>query len=126
MKFDYDKGSYAAKRRIATEIVSAVKQQNGRFLCQAANMEAWVMMTDEQAVSKACQVMRDFKRPGRTALREARGQKRQRSEESTPMGITIPKQLLDSAYDNPSGVHDHDVLCGRGQVSKTPLERSSL
>lgn len=74
-------------------------------------------MNEEQALLKACQVMRDHKRPDRLAQREmmaAHGKKRNRAT-STPMDdvpvVPVPEEPI---VENPFGVHDHDILCGRG------------
>ena len=111
-------------------------------------------MTKEQAILKACQVMRDHKRPDRMLAREAAqnngsARKRSRSNEpSTPLLDTVSVQFLffflsflllgyktthdfsfsllyfyiqpvpsgplDPIIENPYGVHDHDILSGRG------------
>jgi hypothetical protein len=91
-KPEFDAGNHAAKRRIATEIVTATTSgTNARFLKKKkADKGAWFEMNLDQAILKACQVMRDYKRPDRLAIREMMAQngsarKRQRSQESTPM-----------------------------------------
>lgn len=77
-------------------------------------------MTREQAILKACQVMRDYKRPDRLAIREMMAQngqarKRSRQTESTPIiELPVPTGPLEPIIENPFGVHDHDILCGRG------------
>jgi hypothetical protein len=91
-KPEFDAGNHAAKRRIATEIVTATTSgTKARFLKKKkADKGAWFEMNLDQAILKACQVMRDYKRPDRLAIREMMAQngsarKRQRSQESTPM-----------------------------------------
>lgn len=108
----------AAKRSIATEIVRTCKEAHGsRFLKK--NGETWVELTMEQSIQKACQVLRDYKRPDREAIRAAKPpngyrRRRERKVESTPMDAVAlslqPIQAVSESY----GVHDHDVLSGRG------------
>jgi len=88
-KSAFDAGSYADKRALAAEIVRIIRSRNpsGRFLKRASvgsstqereKMQLWgglpfprglqgpwEELTDEQAVHKACQVMRDLRRPDR-------------------------------------------------------------
>jgi hypothetical protein len=108
-KPEFDAGNHAAKRRIAHEIVMATLggpsvMNNGesgstattttttttRFLKRKDEKGPWTQMTIEQAILKACQVMRDYKRPDRVAIREMMTQsgnarKRPRTTESTPI-----------------------------------------
>ena len=61
-----------------------------RFLRRKSEKGPWLVLTKEQAILKACQVMRDYKRPDRIAQRQmmaANGQarKRVRQVESTPL-----------------------------------------
>ena len=62
--------------------------------------------------------MRDFRRPDRVAQLEAQsaeGKEKKRRASATPMdGIVFPEVPLEPISENPFGVHDHDVLCGRG------------
>lgn len=98
----FDKANHAAKRRIATEIVSQMTNEHGtRFLKKPRNANdkgpggetipiPYYAMSFEQAILKSQQVMRDYKRPDRLAIREIMAQqgtarKRSRSVESTPM-----------------------------------------
>lgn len=120
-KPEFEAGNHAAKRRIATEIVNAVLNDGeARFLKRKNEKGPWLELTKEQAILKACQVMRDYKRPDRLALREMLAQngqarKRSRQVESTPMlDIPVPSGPLEPIIENPFGVHDHDILCGRG------------
>jgi hypothetical protein len=87
-KAEFESGSHAVKRRLATEIVNNVKSKGGRFLKRKTDKGPWFEVTTEKAVLKAMQVMRDYQRPDRMALRQmqaATGQRRrQRTQESTP------------------------------------------
>jgi hypothetical protein len=90
----FDAGNYADKRALATEIVGIIRSLDppGRFLKRAtgnsnrpeetAHDEGWSMYTrgldgeweelsDDKAVHKACQVMRDLHRPDRAAERKS-------------------------------------------------------
>jgi hypothetical protein len=113
-KAEFDAGNHAVKRRIATQIVDFVITTYGsRFYktmsttataAAAANKGAaancsnsnsgWYEMTREQALLKACQVMRDYKRPDRIAQGEASMEatgvgkkKRNRTTPSTPVSF---------------------------------------
>jgi len=87
-KPEFEAGNHAAKRRVAAEIVSVTKALPGRFLKRKQDKGPWYEVGTEKAILKACQVMRDFQRPDRLALREMAtangGRKRQRTSESTP------------------------------------------
>ncbi|CAJ1954774.1 unnamed protein product [Cylindrotheca closterium] len=121
-KPEFEAGNHAAKRRVATEIVtSSFDGGKARFLKKKGEKGPWYEMTKEQAILKACQVMRDYKRPDRMAMREMMQQngharKRSRSAEpSTPLLDTpVPSGPLEPIIENPFGVHSHDVLSGRG------------
>jgi len=120
-KPEFEAGNHAAKRRIATEIVAAISNGGtARFLKRKSDKEPWYEMTTEQSILKSCQVMRDYKRPDRIAIREMMAQngnarKRNRQTESTPMLDTpVPTGPLEPIIENPFGVHDHDILSGRG------------
>lgn len=87
-KPEFEAGNHAAKRRVATEIVGMTKALPGRFLKRKQDKGPWYELSTEKSILKACQVMRDFQRPDRLALREMTtangGRKRQRTSESTP------------------------------------------
>jgi hypothetical protein len=117
-KPEFDAGNHAAKRRIATEIVTTVVNlYTSRFLRRKQDKGPWYEMTREQAILKASQVIRDHRRPDRVAQRElmaASGKKRNRSV-STPMDdVVVPPAPVEPIVENPHGVHNNDVLCGRG------------
>lgn len=58
-KAEFDAGSHAAKRRIATEIVNQTFAAKGRFLKRKVEKGAWYELDAEKAILKACQVMRE-------------------------------------------------------------------
>jgi hypothetical protein len=58
-KAEFDAGSHAAKRRIATEIVNQTFAAKGRFLKRKVEKGAWHELNTEKAILKACQVMRE-------------------------------------------------------------------
>ena len=72
----FDAANHAAKRRIATDVVLLMKEtHNARFLKKVKGEDSpWFEMTMEQCIQKACQVLRDYKRPDREALRDAASQ----------------------------------------------------
>lgn len=113
-KAEFDAGNHVAKRRIATQIVDFVITNYGsRFYKNMTttttaatatgttktgasssissnnnSSSGWYEMTREQALLKACQVMRDHQRPDRITQREtmeANGKKRKRAAPSTPV-----------------------------------------
>ena len=95
-KPEFEAGNHAAKRRVATEIVTvSFDGGKARFLKKKGEKGPWFEMNKEQAILKACQVMRDYKRPDRMAMREMMQQngharKRSRSAEpSTPLLDTV-------------------------------------
>mmetsp|Transcript_20279 Transcript_20279/g.49721 ORF Transcript_20279/g.49721 Transcript_20279/m.49721 type:complete len:418 (-) Transcript_20279:112-1365(-) len=133
-KPEFEAGNHAAKRRVATEIVtSTFDGGKARFLKKKGEKGPWYEMTKEQAILKACQVMRDYKRPDRMAMREMMQQngharKRSRSAEpSTPLLDTpVPTGPLEPIIENPFGVHSHDVLSGRGAFVNGHVGNSRL
>ena len=114
----FEAGNHAAKRRISTEIVTTcITEYKSRFLRKSQSKGPWFEMTREQAILKASQVIRDYKRPDRLAQRElvaAAGKKRSRPV-STPMDdVVVPPVPVEPILENPVGISDSDVLCGRG------------
>jgi hypothetical protein len=103
-KPEFEAGNHAAKRRVATEIVTTTFDgDKARFLKKKRDKGPWFEMTKEQAILKACQVMRDYKRPDRMAMREmmqqnGQARKRSRSQEpSTPLLETVSFSCIDSS-----------------------------
>lgn len=82
----------------------------------SSHQRFWCVMTKEQAILKASQVMRDYKRPDRLAQRELMAaQGRRRKKFTTPMDdVDMPLALEAPLVENPLGVNSNDVLCGRG------------
>jgi hypothetical protein len=95
-----------------------VNEWGTRFLKRAKDKGPWYAMDEHHAILKATQTMRDFRRPDRVAQLEAQsaeGKEKKRRASATPMdGIVFPEVPLEPISENPFGVHDHDVLCGRG------------
>ena len=84
-------GNYAEKRKMALEIVNEIKSRDppGRFL-KKSDIHGengpliggeWVQMSDEKAVAKTCQVLRDMKRPDRWERDERRRIKNRHKQE---------------------------------------------
>lgn len=93
-KTDFDAGNYSEKRNLATEVFNQIKSLDppGRFLKRAAktddttegSMEGeWVELSEDKAIHKACQVMRDIARPDRQDGRRRKSRaKKQDSKDS--------------------------------------------
>jgi hypothetical protein len=85
-KPQFDAGSYSEKRTLATEVVSIVRglEPPGRFLKRVkegaaegvdySDMPGWEELSDDKAIHKACQVMRDIARPDRTGERKRKSE----------------------------------------------------
>ena len=122
-KPEFEAGNHAVKRRIAAEIVNVTKALPGRFLKRRNDKGPWYEISTEKAILKACQVMRDFQRPDRLALREmasANGaRKRQRTSESTP-GVNLvgpPRTML---------MRDACVNCRAGKRVQETVAHTAL
>lgn len=89
-----------------------------RFLKRTKDKGPWYAVDEHHAILKATQTMRDFRRPDRVAQLEsqsAQGREKKRRASATPLdGIVFPDVPLEPISENPFGVHDHDVLAGRG------------
>jgi hypothetical protein len=86
-KPQFDAGNYSEKRSLATEIVGIIRSLDppGRFLKRMAAGRpkpeeggstvviegGWEELSDDRAIHKACQVMRDLQRPDRTGERKS-------------------------------------------------------
>jgi hypothetical protein len=117
----FDAANHAAKQRIATEIwTTCVSQYQARYLKRNDNQGPWFEQAFSDAVLKAAQVMRDYRRPDRLLAREASpatSKKRSRPS-ATPMdNIVILPPPVEPILENPLGARENDVLCGRGAVS---------
>ena len=148
-KHECDSANAVTKRRIATEIVDFTMATYGsRFFKKMRSTKdkgedtsTWTRMTREQAILKASQVMRDYKRPDRVAERARTGRKRNVSCMTPVSDALFVCQGLNISYsprasrqmedvptfpthqaraDIDDGVHEHDVLSGRGAVSYLP------
>lgn len=115
-KANFDAGNYTEKRTLASEIVSIIRQLDppGRFLKRGKPTEEkakdgeeakdadkgglgdeWIELSDEKAIHKACQVMRDIDRPDRKDREARRAKKKQKkSDDSKDEG-----EKKDSAMD---------------------------
>jgi hypothetical protein len=93
-KPQFDAGSYSDKRALATEVVSIVRglEPPGRFLkrvkegtaeggVQYSDLPGWEELSDDRALHKACQVMRDIARPDRTGERKRKSKDDQEEED---------------------------------------------
>lgn len=115
-KAEFEAGNFAAKRRIATEIVNHLETKyQARYLKR--NDGKWMIQSKEQAILKTSQVIRDYQRPDRILQRGGDGssKKRHRSVTTTPMDdVEIPPPPTAPIVETPTGVQTWDVLCGRG------------
>mmetsp|Transcript_31508 Transcript_31508/g.44725 ORF Transcript_31508/g.44725 Transcript_31508/m.44725 type:complete len:185 (+) Transcript_31508:61-615(+) len=95
-KPQFDNGNYSEKRTLATEIVSEIRSLNppGRFLKRVKITgdgprrpeDEWEELSDDKAIHKACQVMRDINRPDREEKKRTRGKV---EEEAQPTDTTL-------------------------------------
>jgi hypothetical protein len=95
----------------------AMNDWGTRFLKKDKEKGPWYVMTEEQAILKSSQIMRDYNRPDRVAQRESQpaGKIKRYRDSATPMDDVVFAQVPpEPLVENPFGVHDHDVLCGRG------------
>ena len=95
-KASFDSGNYSEKRALATEIVEIIRAlvPPGKFLKRAdkskeegkAKKEGlsseWEELTDERAIHKACQVMRDIDRPDRKDREVRKAKKKQKKDDA--------------------------------------------
>lgn len=112
-KPQFDAGNYSEKRALATEIVGMIRslEPPGRFLRKMSNSPRivdenwdgsrtidgqWEELSDEKAIHKACQVMRDIARPDRIDGR--RSKKRKAGGEE--VGFDAPKEELGKGDDD--------------------------
>lgn len=113
-KPEFDAANHAAKKRITSEIVHDMVTRYGtRFLKRAAASSAWQCLSTEQAMRKAAQVMRDFRRPDRVAQR-SKCKKRNRATATPMAGVPEEGTVVAPIVELPTGIHSHDVLWGRG------------
>lgn len=109
----FDAGNHAAKNRIATEVwESCVSKYHSRFLKRRQEKGPWYEQSSHKAILKAAQVMRDYQRSDR------QDRKRSRTTSTPIEDATVPMLPVGPIVENPSGTHEHDVLCGRGAVRK--------
>ena len=100
-KSQFDSGNYSEKRALATEVVGLTRALDppGRFLKRVKGTEGkksdatlteldgeWEELSDDKAIHKACQVMRDIARPDRQGDRRSRKQKA-KAEKEEMMGL---------------------------------------
>lgn len=98
-KPEFDAGSYSEKRALATEVVSIVRglEPPGRFLKRVkegtaegavhhSDMPGWEELSDDKAIHKACQVMRDIARPDRT------GERKRKSEDEEDLRLEAAEE----------------------------------
>ena len=114
-KAQFEAANHAAKRFLVTNIVTKLIEEHGtRFLRKKHDKGPWFEMTKEEAILKASQVIRDYKRPDRMAQRQlmnASGKKRNRAV-STPMDdVKVMPEPENPIIDFPHGVNKNDVLC---------------
>jgi hypothetical protein len=122
----FDAGNYSEKRALATEVVQLTKALDppGRFLKRAPKNNSmentenitetgevvdgeWIELSDDKAIHKACQVMRDIARPDRINGRGRRkGGKAVKTEDrekdsmsilaETTAGVAVEEALVET------------------------------
>ena len=109
----FDAGSYTEKRALATEIVQIIRSLTppGRFLKKVTKKEdadaanvieggEWEELSDDKAIHKACQVMRDIDRPDRKDRELRRAAKKQKKLEGKT-GAAVAAGVTAETVDDP-------------------------
>jgi len=109
----FDAANHAGKRRIAKEIVAhTISTWGSRFLKMGKEKGTYYEMNSEQAIHKACQVMRDHRRPDR-AERDAKAaeSKKKKGKDRAPVTpvdlAVLPPPPAESVEENPFGEFAH-------------------
>lgn len=115
-KPQFDSGAYVVKRLLAMEIVSIISNLNppGRFL-KKNNDNIWEDIGQDEAIQKACQVMRDMNRQDR----QHRVERRKARTQSKKAALSDQLSLLDSRHDN----LDPEIKDAAVQVVSKSLEK---
>jgi hypothetical protein len=135
-KPQFDAGNYSEKRALATEIVGMIRslEPPGRFLRKMSTSPGindenwdgsrtidgqWEELSDEKAIHKACQVMRDIARPDRIDGRRSKKRKVVGEE----VGFDAPKVELDKGYDDDAvGAANHSM----SMLAETTAETTAV
>ena len=111
-KPEFDAANLAAKKRITAEIVDHMVSNYGTVFLKQSR-DGWQRLSTLQAMHKAAQVMRDFRRPDR--VQRARACRKRNRATATPLtGVPEANTIVPPIIELPAGVHVHDVLSGRG------------
>jgi hypothetical protein len=151
-KTQFDSGNYTEKRSLATEIVQIVRalKPPGRFLkkvsakaaAAAAALAAekdstdkdapkglddgWEELSDEKAIHKACQVMRDIDRPDRKDRELRRAKKKQKlvSGEGDEKEETVEETPVKSDEDKEDSITKEEKTTAMDVLASTSAEKT--
>lgn len=126
-KPQFDAGTYSDKRTLATEVVGIIRSLTppGRFLKRIkeggeiefpSTMPEWEELSDDRAIHKACQVMRDIARPDRQGDR-----KRKQKDESLEINAKEEGQETEVDEAETSAAEAAAVLVSQAKDSITML-----
>lgn len=115
----FDAGNYSEKRSLATEIVGLIRglEPPGRFLKRGKGTDVWEELSDDRAIHKACQVMRDLQRPDRTGDRKGGFRNKNKGEDDG--NVKEEDEDVNNANNN-------NVLDGVVDDNMTPAENIAL
>lgn len=141
-KAAFDAGNYTEKRSLAGEIVQIIKglEPAGRFLkrgpatpakAEKKEDESWVVppkgtsgeweeLSDEKAIHKACQVMRDIDRPDRKDREERRAKKKQKMLDAKAGKLASPaaKETTDAKKEGEAEKKDEATSAEKAAVEE--------
>lgn len=138
-KPQFDSGNYSEKRALATEIVGMIRSLKppGRFLKKingaskgtdenwdhSQSLEGqWEELSDEKAIHKACQVMRDIARPDRIDGRRSKKKKLNAED----IGNSIPTNDLGAGKLLEGGEVDATVKDSMSILAETTAEATAV
>jgi len=118
-KVQFDAGNYSEKRALATEVVTITRSLDppGRFLKRATKNadgtltdvtidDEWVELSDDKAIHKACQVMRDIARPDRQGDRRRKRAKKEGTSAETAEEVKDSMTILAETTAEASAVEE--------------------
>jgi hypothetical protein len=119
-KAQFDAGTFTEKRAYAQEVVTLIRGLNppGRFLSIKSAKERsatgggqeWEELSDDRAIHKACQVMRDIDRPDRKDREERSRARKQKREAKLAVYEEEPSSPVDHAAAHNLSSMDHMLV----------------